>query len=981
MQHAQNRIFCDEATRDLAQHRFRFADQEPIQVKGKEELIAIFEPVEQWQFTQASQSVTFGHEEHRERIRNLLQEHSQTGKAKVILIEGDAGIGKSRLVQHLVESADDLGTIVLTGGGDSIEESSPYHVWRPVISQLLEEIADPGEAPKSPAESLLGWLESDPKLSGLAPLLNSILPLEIPDNPTTRDMVGKVRAENLRRLVEGLLRKLSGPSPLVIVLDDGQWFDSASWAITRQVARDVPTLLLAIATRSLDEPVPADYAAIRELEHFTSIHLTPLSEEASRLLICQRLGVSLVPQEVVHWICERAEGNPLFTEELTFVLRDSEMLKIENNAAKLAGPSSELGGMNFPNALRGVVSSRFDRLAPSELLTIKTASVIGRNFEYRVLYHTYPIHTDRDKLPQHVESVCGRDLVIRFREQPELIFAFKHVIIQDVAYNLMLFQQRRALHQAIAEWYESAEGTTNATVSLLAHHWNQADVEEKAKAYQEQAGDHALRNGAHKEAAEFYRALVNRLKPAHPKELSAEEQLYRASLERRWAAALLGLGQLEDSRNHCLTALTWLREAAPNTRLSCLHRLAGQIVRQVWHRLRSGQVAKSDPDPKLLEGAEILEQLAEIHYLANDTLGFLYACLRMLNLAEQVGPSPELSRAFANMGLTAATIPWRKLSESYMKQARVTVDQVDHRPSSAWVHFTTGIYHVGLGNWSKARESLNQALDLYRQLGDYRNFGSASTVLGGSYYFAGNFREGLKIWTEHHERSKRRDDVLHQAWGHGGCALNLLRLGNFPETISHAEAALALFEVNRDRISEIMVHGVLAVARLREQDLSKATAAADATFKKIRALDRPNSYLMLEGYSAVIEVYFARRQAETDPAKKKACLATARSALKVMKTYAKVFPMGKPRYELWEGHLALVSGSAEKALGHWQSSLDTAERLEMLYEQALTHWTMAQHHPDANVQQTHAKRALDLFTKTEAHYDQKRVGEFLGKKP
>jgi tetratricopeptide (TPR) repeat protein len=352
----------------------------------------------------------------------------------------------------------------------------------------------------------------------------------------------------------------------------------------------------------------------------------------------------------------------------------------------------------------------------------------------------------------------------------------------------------------------------------------------------------------------------------------------------------------------------------------------------------------------------------------------------MLNVAEQAGPSPELARAFANMGLTAATIPWPKVAESYMKQARTISDQVDHRPSSAWVYFTTGIYHVGLGNWNLARESLHQALDLYQQLGDNRNLGTASTVLGGSHYFAGNFREGLRIWTEHHERSKHRDDVLHQAWGHGGCALNLLRLGDFPETISHAESALALFEVNRDRISEIMVHGVLAVTRLRENDLANATLAADATLKKIRALDRPNSYLMLEGYSGVVEVYLAKHQAESDPAKKKAFFATARSALKVMKTYARVFPIGKPRYELWLGQAALLSGSNERALKHWHSALEWAERLEMLYEQGLAHWTLAQHSPKANEQPTHAGRALELFTQTEAQHDRRLVEELLAHK-
>jgi tetratricopeptide (TPR) repeat protein len=331
------------------------------------------------------------------------------------------------------------------------------------------------------------------------------------------------------------------------------------------------------------------------------------------------------------------------------------------------------------------------------------------------------------------------------------------------------------------------------------------------------------------------------------------------------------------------------------------------------------------------------------------------------------------------MGLTAATIPCRKLAESYFRQARGTVDQVDHLPSSAWVHLTTGMYHVGVANWELARDNLTQGLDLYRQLGDYRNFGTTSTVLGGSYYFAGDFREGLRIWTEHHQRSERRDDVLHQAWGHGGCALNLLRLGDFPDTIARAEAALAIFAVNKDRISEIMVQGVLAVARLREHDLDAATIAADGVLKKISDLDRPTSYLLLEGYSAVIEVYLDRQQAESNAGKQKSIRATARSAWKAMKTYAKVFPIGRPRLEYWQARFYFLEGSLEKALKHWQNSLAVAQKLNMRYEEALAHWALGQHITDSEARQTHLQQALQLFTQSDAKYEQPLVTQLQAK--
>ncbi len=975
MQHSQGRILCDALTHNLAHQRFWFVAHSSIQVKGIDgRPVEIFEPIKERQADPGSETDIVGQDRQREMIQKILDDCGCNKSACVVLIEGDAGIGKSRLTQHLSEAALNRGFTVLAGRGDSIEEASPYHVWRPVIGQLLEQIPSDAGASATPKDRLLNWLGTEEDLIPLAPLLGSILPLDIPENATTRDMVGQVRADNLQRLVVRTLRKKSAENPLLIVLDDGQWFDSASWAIARQVARQVPSVMLAVATRPLDDPRPADYLALKQMDHTIEILLNPLSDEETRRLICERLGVAQVPEEITNWIYQRAEGNPLYSEELVFVLRDSKKLFVKQDQAVLACRPSELATLDFPNALHGVVRSRFDRLGPPELLTVKTASVIGRSFEYRVLEHTYPVPADRDKLPSHVETVCRRDLILQTVKTPEPAYAFKHIVIQEVAYQLMLFKQRRALHQAIAQWYEAATERNSATTfALLAYHWNQAGVEDKARLYEEKAGDHALKNGAYQEAAEFFQAVVDRMPPAAIAELDSAERLHRASLHRRLAASLMGLGRLEDSREECLAALKWIGEAAPIRPASCVPRLLLQTATQIWHRLRKGRLRKSPKAAAFLESSLILEQLAEIHYLGNDTLRFLYACLRMLNLAEQAGPTPELARAFAAMGLTAATIPCRRLAESYLRQARETVDRVEHLPSSAWVSLTTGIYHVGIANWECARQNLTRAMDLYKQLGDDRNFGTTSTVLGGSYYFAGNFREGLRIWSEHHERSQRRDDVLHQAWGHGGCALNLLRLGDFPETISRAEAALAMFEVNTDRISEIMVEGVLAVARLREHDLEAAVSEAAAVFEKLRRLGRPTTYLLLEGYSAVVEIRLANWQSETQDSRRKKIQAGLRSAFKQMKTYAYIFPIGKPRFLLWQGEWARLLGHREKAMAFWRKSLVAAEDFDMLYEQALAHWHLAQHHSDPDLKHQHQKAALDLFTQTEAAYDLKLV--------
>ncbi len=171
----------------------------------------------------------------------------------------------------------------LSGAGDAIEQSTPYHAWRPIFTQLIglggEE--DIGERRRR----VLAHVQADPALARLAPLLDSVLPLELPDNELTAQLTGEVRADNTRQLLVRLLQAAAngpgggGGSPLLLVLDDAHWFDSASWALTRQVVAQVSPLLLVLATRPLVEPLPEDYRRLRQDRATGYLRLEPLDDQ------------------------------------------------------------------------------------------------------------------------------------------------------------------------------------------------------------------------------------------------------------------------------------------------------------------------------------------------------------------------------------------------------------------------------------------------------------------------------------------------------------------------------------------------------------------------------------------------------------------------------------------------------------------------------------------------------------------------------
>jgi predicted ATPase len=351
---------------------------------------------------------------------------------------------------------------------------------------------------------VLEWLRDRPDLERLAPLLGDVLPLDLPQDALVGELQSQIRGDNTRSLLVGALRAASEVQPLLVVVEDAHWCDSASWALARLVAQQIPRALLVLALRPLAEPIPDEYQWLRQAPNAQQLRLDPLPAEDVAALVGQRLGVTSVPQPVTDLIGEHAGGNPFFSEELASALRDTGVITITNESCRIA-PGADLQDLSLPDTVQGVVLARIDRLAPPQQLTLKVASVIGRSFTYRLLHDIYPIAADRPTLADQLEGLQRRSLVLPETPETELAWIFKHVITRDVAYELMVRAQRRALHQAIAEWYEQySEKELPRFYPLLAYHWSRTDEAAKAVQFQGLAGERALEGGAYREAGLFW---------------------------------------------------------------------------------------------------------------------------------------------------------------------------------------------------------------------------------------------------------------------------------------------------------------------------------------------------------------------------------------------------------------------------------------------------------------------------------------------
>jgi len=890
MQAADDEFLCDAATRQATQAKLAFEALPPRRLKGWADPVAVFRPRGQSLARPRSASVVG-----RLRERGLLTERLvalQQDRGGTLLLEGEAGIGKSRLVDALVEQAAGAPVRTLVGTADAVRSTTPYHAWRPVFESVfdLEDVA----APSARHTRVLERLRTTPDLHRLVPLLADVLPLDLPPDEIIGRLEGPVRADNLRRLLVGALRMVAAERPLLIVLEDAHWCDSASWALAWRVSQRIPRVLLVLALRPLADPVP-EYERLRATPDAQQLQLDPLPAGDIAVLVAQRLGVSSIPRLVADLIGEHAAGNPFFSEELAYALRDTGAITVTDGSCQIA-QGADLRVLSLPNTVQGVVLTRIDRLAPPQQLTLKVASIIGRSFAHRLLCDIHPIAADRPTLPDQLDGLLRRDLVLLEAPEPELAWMFKHVITRDVAYDLMLGAQRRALHRAIAEWYEQQrQAQLPRFYPLLAYHWTRSGVTAKAITYLSLAEEQALAGAAYREAALLLADALELDQPAGSGDGSRQDRLRRARWERQLGEAYLGLGRTGDGRTHLSRALQLLGAPLPTTK----RQLAGRL----------------------------LQQLANTPALA-------HAGIRALNLAERAGPSSELARAYAILCLAAGSIPIHPLARMYSRQALEIARMADPLASVAYVRFVTSVYKIGAARWDEVQEALDEAERLFEQLGDRRVLGDTWTAQGMLRIYRGQFEAAGVLFTRLYDYGVRNENVQHQVWASLGKAACELRTGRPTEAAHVLERMLELLVEHPDPAEQIQAYGLLAAARRRQGEDAAALDAASLAASLMAQHKRPTAFYLFEGYTGVAEVHLDRWAAgDRSPATKQA----VRQARAALHTFARIFPIGKPRDLLLNGRFLHLSGRPRRARAAWRASLSAAQRLGMPLDAALAH--------------------------------------------
>jgi tetratricopeptide (TPR) repeat protein len=551
-----------------------------------------------------------------------------------------------------------------------------------------------------------------------------------------------------------------------------------------------------------------------------------------------------------------------------------------------------------------------------------------------------------------------------------------------VSYGLLLFSHRRQLHRSIAEWYEKAGSDDLAPYySLLAYHWSHAEDDEKAIRFFELAGEQALHGGAYREAVIFFRDALALADRAESREEGLDWTSRRACWEEKLGEAHLGLGQLGESRAHTVRGLSLLGHPVPSTGPRLMGEYVRQLARQAWNRLvHDRPTAQSEADRNMLtrasSGYDVISQIC--YYSQEVSLG-VYSALRALNLAERAGPCPELARSYGTMCIAASLVPLHGLAEIYGARAGETVQGIDDWATRAWVSEMRGIYWLSVGRFDASRQELMKAVEITRRIGDWRRWEESLGELARLEYLQGHFALGAERFGELWDVARQQGHEQAQVWGRHGQASNILRQGKVAEAVASLEESPALLDEYKWVADRILGFGLLALARFRLGQYERAREAAEDALRQI-AHTRPVANFNLEGYAGTAEVYLRlwERALDAGQSAPNALAERARSACSALRTFARIFPIGRPRSFAWQGLYQWLSGRATRAARSWSAGRELAERMEMPYEEALIHFEIGRHaSTDDPSRALHLQKASELFARLGAADDVARLEEVL----
>lgn len=763
------------------------------------------------------------------RARELL-ESARSGEGGLLLLSGEAGVGKTRLLRAIVAEARAAGFLVLEGACFEAERTTPYSPMADLVRSLA--------AAASPSVAAHALAPAAPELLALFPELRPVLPDVVPGSTVDPE-------QDRRRLFHAMsttLRELSGRQPVLLTIEDAHWSDDSTLELLLHLTRGLSAQPALVALTYRSDEVGARLARLlAELDRTriaVEVPVQPLAPEGVAAMVGAIFGEGAADGAFARMLHELTEGNPFFVEEVLKSLVTSGELTATSEGAVFAAP---LERVRVPRTAVEAVRRRLSGLSHEAREIAAIAAVVGRRFDFALLQALTTL--EERALLARVRELVDAQLVVE--ESAERI-AFRHALTREAIYAELLARERVALHRAVAAALEAGDcGPGGAQVEALAYHAFEAGDWGRARTYATRAADHALALYAPREAlAQLERALLAAEREGIPPDRAllasrgrARETLgdfegahadFTAALDdaRRTGAlrdaweAVYSLGLLWAARDYG-RAGAYRAEA-----LALAHELGDPaLVARSLNRVGNWHLNLEQPAPALRRHAEALALFQEIgdergvaetvdlvamaHFIAGDEVQAAAHYERAVAAFTALGDRRGIARGLALVALCAPSMPSSVTAFGSSSMVREVLarerpvrmaSEIGWRAGEAFVRFILADCFTWFGRYDRAlalaRGSLAIAEEIEHvewQAGACRSLGFvaldllapdiAREYLARSH--AAALRLGSRTWTR---------------WTAAPLAIALARLGDLPAAIALLDEADEAAALGRDAL-------------------------------------------------------------------------------------------------------------------------------------------------------------------------------------
>ncbi len=797
-------VWVDRSVHDQAERFFEANPLGDIQVKGKVEprrvYLALREKEQDQEelvlsYLRSNQELT-GRDKELQQL-DALAERVWRGAGQVLLLSGEAGVGKSRLAVELVRRWRDRGGA--SHGGDCVSygQKTPYLPWRGILSSIA------GLSPRLPVPERLARLErllrrlpvpSAENLSGLAenywlerlPLLAELLGLESKESGLTRSLSDDLRRDNIFAAIRAIILEETRRRPTLILLEDTHWSDELSLELAAHLAAEAAgqPLWLALAHRPLGNPLPAIYQRLLSMSHTTLLPVEELEPEAGVKLAQAKLGVKTLPDALADLISRKGQGNPLFIEELVNSLLSLGHIKVESGDCYITG---DLDRLELPDTVQKVVLARIDRLPEAEKITLKVAAAIGRTFQLDLLEAVHPWIMASTTLNEQLARLQAEDFTRQEVRESNLDFLFKHVITQEVAYETMLYSQRRELHATIGAALEArANQSEGEFVDLLAYHYFRSNRRDKALEYLGKAGQKAL-DGYANEAAIGY--FSDALVVAEELEFVKVQFDLLAGRERAYSRLGNRVAQAQDlARMHELALAGGQVSQQLETGLRRLHLAADMGDYPDALKIAQATLTLAQEARQPLWAARTLVNLGIIHWRQGSYDQARSALQQALSINGSANDDQLMATALNYLGLIHTRLAEYEQARQDYERALELYRACHDRGGEAGCANNLGLLAASLGRYEPARRYYEQALSICHTIGDRLREGISLNTLGQVYTLLGHYQQAQ-------EKLEQSLNIRNTIGDRRGAAFCLHDMGALYLARGHADEAIHYFHV------------------------------------------------------------------------------------------------------------------------------------------------------------------------------------------